>query len=142
VIGFGLCFLYKKKSVPIFFFIYVTSGLWGWFLAKSGRHIGASGLIYGMFFFLAASAIIKWEKRTIAFSLLTTFLFGAIVWGFFPVLFPGKNISWELHTTGAVSGVVAAFYFREEGPQKPPPLEDEEDDSENDENPYWKIPIR
>ena len=141
VIGFGLCFLYKQKSILIFFFIYLTSGLWGWFFARGGYHIGASGVIYGMFFFLVTSAIIKWEKRTIAFSLLITFLFGAIVWGFFPVFFPHRNISWELHTTGAISGIVAAFYFRKTGPQKEIQLEDEDEDDEDEENPYWNVPV-
>ena len=139
VIGFGLCFLYKNKAAPIFLFIYFTSGLWGWFFARRGCHIGASGLIYGMFFFILTSAFIKREKRTIAFSLLITFLYGAIVWGFFPIFFPDRNISWEMHTTGAVSGIVAAFYFRKEGPQKEIIFEDEKEEDE-DENPYWKIP--
>jgi len=136
VIGFGLSFLYQRKAILIFFFIYITSGLWGWFFAISSYHIGASGLVYGMFFFLITSAIIKREKRTIAFSLLITFLFGAIVWGFFPVFFPGKNISWEIHTTGAIAGIVAAFYFKKEGPQKEIPLDDDSDEND-DENPYW-----
>jgi membrane associated rhomboid family serine protease len=138
--GFGLCFFYKRKAIPIFLFIYVLSGFWGWFLARSGYHIGASGLIYGMYFFLVTSAVIKKEKRTIAFSLLMTFLYGTIIWGFFPVFFPGKAISWEIHTTGAVAGIVAAFYFRGEGPQ-PPALPDddtENDDDDDDENAYWK----
>jgi len=140
VIAFGLCFLYKRKALPIFLFIYITSGLWGWFFARGGYHIGASGLVYGMFFFLVTSALVKWEKRTMAFSLLITFLFGAIVWGFFPIFFPDRNISWELHTTGAISGVVAAFYFRQYGPQKEIPLEEDEEDTDDDENPYWSIP--
>jgi len=140
VIGFGLCFLYKRKAVLIFLFIYLTSGLWGWFFARGGYHIGASGLVYGMFFFLVTSALVKWEKRTMAFSLLITFLFGAIVWGFFPIFFPDRNISWELHTTGAISGVVAAFYFRKYGPQKETPLEEDDDNEDDDENPYWSIP--
>ena len=136
VIGFGLSFLYQRKSIFIFLFIYFTSGLWGWFFARGGYHIGASGLVYGMFFFLVTSAIIKREKRTMAFSLLITFLYGAIVWGFFPVFFPDKNISWEMHTTGAIAGVVAAFYFKEAGPQKEIFPDDDADDAE-DENPYW-----
>ncbi len=32
VLGFGLFFLYKRKAIPIFFFIYFASNLWGWFL--------------------------------------------------------------------------------------------------------------
>jgi len=137
VIGFGLCFLYKRRAFPIFLFIYITSGLWGWFLARSGYHIGASGLVYGMFFFLVTSALIKREKRTMAFAMLITFLYGAIVWGFFPVFFPEKNISWEIHTTGAISGIIAAVYFRKDGPQKEILQEEEEEESE--ENPYWEV---
>ena len=139
VIAFGLCFLYKRRAIPIFLFIYIASGLWGWCFARGGYHIGASGLVYGMFFFLITSAIIKREKRTMAFSLLITFLYGAIVWGFFPVFFPGKNISWEIHTTGALSGVVAAFYFRKDGPQKEIPPEEDEQEEGEDENPYWAV---
>jgi len=135
VIGFGFCFLYRRKSIPIFLFIYFTSGLWGWFFARGGFHIGASGLVYGMFFFLVTSAIIKREKRTMAFAMLITFLYGAIVWGFFPVFFPHKNISWEIHTTGTIAGIVAAFYFRKDGPQKEIPQEEEEEENEADA--YW-----
>ena len=141
VIAFGLCILYKRKAISVFFFIYVLSGLWGWFLARGGYHIGASGLIYGMYFFLVMSAFIKRERKTIAFALLITFLYGAIVWGFFPIFFPGKNISWEIHTTGAIAGILAAFYFRKDGPQRINLFEEEqEDDNEDDENAYWKIP--
>lgn len=140
VLGFGLFFLYKRKAIPIFFFIYFASNLWGWFFARGGYHIGASGLIYGMFFFFITSALLKRERSIIAFSLIITFLYGAIVWGFFPEFFPGKNISWEIHTTGALAGVIAAFYFKKEGPQKPEFFSDEEDDENEDENAYWKRP--
>jgi membrane associated rhomboid family serine protease len=145
VIGFGLFYLYKRKAVFIFFFIYFfLSGFWGWFFARGGYHIGASGLIYGMFFFLISSALLKRERRTIAFSLIITFLYGAIIWGFFPDFFPGKNISWEIHTTGALAGIIAAFYFKKDGPQRPDPFAEEEDreedEDDNDENAYWKIP--
>jgi membrane associated rhomboid family serine protease len=132
VLGFGLCFFYRRKALHIFLFIYIFSGLWGWLLARRGCHIGASGLVYGLYFFLTVSAFIKREKRTIAFALLSTFLYGSIVWGFFPELFPGKNISWEIHITGMVAGILSAFYFRKEGPQRPVIPDDEEDDEEDD----------
>ncbi|HOF16674.1 MAG TPA: rhomboid family intramembrane serine protease [Bacteroidales bacterium] len=143
VIGFGLFYLYKRAAISIFFFIYFLSGLWGWFFAREGYHIGASGLIYGMFFFLITSAFLKKERKLIAFSLIIIFLYGAIVWGFFPDFFPGKNISWEIHTTGAVAGAIAAFFFKNEGPKKHDPFADEEDEEEEeneDEDAYWKLP--
>lgn len=139
MLGFGLFFLYKQKAYTIFFFIYFISGFWGWCFARGGYHIGASGIIYGIFFFLLVSAILKREKRTIAFSLIICFLYGTLVWGFFPVFFPNLNISWEIHITGALSGLVAAFYYKNEGPQKPPNPFPDEDDDLSDENPYWEI---
>ncbi len=145
VIGFGLFYLYKKAAISIFFFIYFLSGLWGWFFAREGYHIGASGVIYGMFFFLIVSALLKKERRLIAFSLVITFLYGAIIWGFFPDFFPGKNISWEIHTTGTVAGVIAAFFFKHEGPQRYEPFADEDNaeqdkEEDDDEDAYWKLP--
>lgn len=71
------------------------------------------------------------------FSLVVIFLYGSVVWGFFPQLFPGKNISWEGHVSGAVSGIVLAWIFRDEGPQRKIFFEDEideeEEEGENDE---------
>jgi hypothetical protein len=71
-------------------------------------------------------------------------LSGALIWGYFPDFFPGKNISWEIHTTGALAGIIAAFYFKKDGPQRPDPFAEEEDreedEDDNDENAYWKIP--
>lgn len=48
-------------------------------------------------------------------SLLVIFLYGSIFWGIFPIY---KGVSWEGHLYGALAGLVAAIYFRKEGPPK------------------------
>ena len=68
-----------------------------------------------------------------AFSLLVVFLYGSLVWGVVPDFFPEKNISWESHLLGGVAGIVIAFAFRGQGPQKKVYEwdNDEEDSSES-----------
>ena len=53
-----------------------------------------------------------------AFSLLVVFLYGGLVWGISPQFFPGKSISWESHLLGGLAGIILAFAYRGEGPQR------------------------
>jgi hypothetical protein len=39
-----------------------------------------------------------------------------MVWGIFPLQ---EKVSWEGHLMGLMVGIVFAFYFRKEGPQRP-----------------------
>jgi membrane associated rhomboid family serine protease len=64
--------------------------IYGVGFCTGGYHIGASGLIYGMFFFFITSALLKRERSIIAFSLIITFLYGAIVWVSFRNFSPEK----------------------------------------------------
>ena len=83
-----------------------------------------------MAFFILGTAILKRETKLMAFSMLVIFLYGSIIWGLFPQFFPHKNISWEGHLSGAISGFIAVYIFSGKGPQKPTyswELEDEED---------------
>ena len=66
-----------------------------------------------------------------SFSLVVIFLYGSVVWGFFPQLFPDKNISWEGHLAGAITGIALAWFYRKEGPVKPVYFEEEEEEDES-----------
>ena len=95
----------------------------------AGVHIGASGMVYALAFFLVTISILKMEEHLMAYTLIIIFLYGSIVWGFFPSLFPDKFISWEGHLAGAITGVILAFFYRHEGPQKKEYVwEDEEEE--------------
>ncbi len=117
VMGTAICYYYKKTSWYIHLFFLLFTGVLTWLIGRESYHIGASGIVYAMSFFILVSAIIKKERKLMAFALLVIFLYGGIIWGFFPQFFPEKNISWEGHLAGAISGIIAAFMFREKGPK-------------------------
>jgi len=52
----------------------------------------------------------------------------------------GKDISWEGHLAGAISGVLTALYYRNQGPQRLTFFDDEQDDDDDDELGYWNMP--
>lgn len=132
VLGGSLFYFYKEISVKTFLLIYFISGICVWMGAREAFHIGASGVVYGLASFLFFSGIFRRDGRLLAITMLVTFLYGSMVWGIFPDVYPEENISYESHFWGLVTGMILAFYFRKLGPQKKTyEWEDEEDDDEN-----------
>ncbi len=142
ILGACLFYFYRKIAYKVFFLIYFLTGLWVWFGARDAWHIGASGIVYGLASFLFISGIIRKNPRLMAITFFVAFFYGSMIWGIFPDFFPFKNISWEGHLMGLISGLVLAVFYRKEGPQRKLyswDFEDEEDDENDDEeNAYWK----
>src|SRR5688572_4248747 len=138
VLGAGLFYFYNTLAYRVFLGIYLLSGFWLWLGGRESYHIGASGLVYGLTAFLFFSGVIRRDIKLMALSLLVVFLYGGMVWGIFP-LFIG--ISWEAHLFGAFAGLLFAFVYRKEGPQrKVYQWEDEVEDDIAEENAYWMLP--
>jgi len=133
VLFFSIFYFFYGKANLILFMTYMVTGILTWMIGTQGTHIGASGIVYGLAFFLVTISVIKQEKKLMAFSLVIIFLYGSIVWGFFPQLFPDKHISWEGHLAGAITGFLLAFFYRKEGPVKKVYFEDEIEDEPDDE---------
>jgi len=130
-----LFYFYRSIAPYIFFIIWMGCGILTFLIGKPGWHIGASGVIYGLAFFLFFSGLLRKHIPLIAISLLITFIYGGLVWNMLP-FFAKETTSWEGHLSGAITGALCAFAFRKYGPQKPIPFMDEEDEDndENDEN--------
>jgi membrane associated rhomboid family serine protease len=124
-----LFYFYKNIASYIFFVIWIGCGIITFLIGKEGWHIGASGIIYGLAFFLFFSGIIRRHIPLIAISLLVTFIYGGLVWNMFP-FFAKPSISWEGHLSGAIAGTLCAYAFKSYGPQKPEIVDDDEDASE------------
>jgi membrane associated rhomboid family serine protease len=131
ILGSVLFYVYRGIALKVFIWIYLLSGIWLWFGAREAWHIGSSGLVYGMASFLFVSGVIRNYVPLIALSMFVVFLYGGLIWGLFPLKW-FVEYSWEAHLWGALAGVVVAFVFRKDGPQKPPlPVEDEEESGED-----------
>lgn len=129
-----LFYFYRGIAFSIFFIIWAGCGILTFIIGKPGWHIGASGVVYGLAFFLFFSGILRKHIPLISISLLVTFLYGSLVWNMFPYFSPA-HISWEGHLSGAITGTVCALAFVNYGPQKPDPFADETDEgSESDED--------
>ena len=122
-----LFYFYRRIAGKIFILIWIGAGLLTFIIGKPGWHIGASGLIYGLAFFLFFSGILRKHVPLVALSLLVTFLYGSLVWNMFPQ-FASSTTSWEGHLGGAAAGIAAAILFRHKGPQQPELFIDEEEE--------------
>ena len=102
-------YLYPRSAMRVIPLIWLGSGALAWFIGRSTLHIGASGLIYGLLAFVFVSGILRRDMRSVSVSLLVGFLYGSMVWGVLPVR---PHMSWELHLTGAIFGVLLAVIYR------------------------------
>ncbi len=96
--------------------VYLGGGVAVWSFAHEAYHIGASGLAFGMLFFVFTIGALRWERRTIALSLVVFFLYGGMIWSVLPV---SREVSFESHLSGALLGIVLAFLVRRRGPELP-----------------------
>ena len=116
ILGSLLYYFYNRVAGTVLLWVWLAGASWLWFVGHSGiTHIGASGVVYGLATFLFFMGVIRREYRSMVISLLVIFLYGSIFWGIFPIY---KGVSWEGHLYGAIAGLVAAIYFRKEGPPK------------------------
>jgi len=118
VLGASLLYFYKEIALKSLALIYVLPGLFVWFGGREAFHIGASGVVYGLAGFLFFSGVFRKEARLLAITLLVTFLYGSLIWGIFPGFYPEEKISFESHFWGLIAGIIVAFYFRKQGPQR------------------------
>ena len=104
-----------------------------WVIGRDSWHIGASGVIFSISFFLFFSGLLRKHIPLIAISFMVAFLYGNNVWHLFPW---GKMdpVSWEGHLAGGITGVLLAFVYRKQGPQKPVKEWDDEDDSDDEDD--------
>jgi membrane associated rhomboid family serine protease len=133
ILTFALFYFYRGIALKSFAFLWMVSGLLLWLIGRSSYHIGASGLIYALAFFLFFSGVFRRYIPLIAISAVIVFAYGSLVWGLFPFK-DHPEVSWEGHLSGAAAGIFFSIIFRKYGPQKPVKIWEEEPD---DDNPFW-----
>ncbi len=109
VLGTLLFYFYRLIAYRVFFINWLLAGILLWIGGRDSVHIGASGVVYGLAFFIFFSGVFRHDKRLAAISMIVVLLYGGMVWGMIP---QGGNISWEGHLYGALSGISLSWYYR------------------------------
>jgi membrane associated rhomboid family serine protease len=129
LLSLALFYFYRDIAYRIWILIYFIGGILLWGVGRQAYHIGASGLIYGLAAFLFLSGVIRRVRSLMAISLLVVFWYGGMVWGLLPFDF---EVSFEAHLTGAITGVILAVIYRDQGPEPERSALDDEEDEETE----------
>ena len=106
---FGIIFglLERKKAANIIISIIVIQGSLTWLMARNGNHIGASGLVFGLFGYLLLIGYFQKKLLHFVISLFVAITYGSLIFGILPLK---SGVSWEAHLFGLVAGALNARY--------------------------------
>jgi len=97
----------RANSGQIVFLIALLAGVGLWLFGREARHIGASGLVFGLIAFHIFSGIFERRAMSILLSIVVGLLYaGTLFRGVLPMQ-PG--VSWDGHLIGAGAGAAVAL---------------------------------
>jgi membrane associated rhomboid family serine protease len=108
-LGTVLFFFYERIAGTVFFRAYFWTNILVWLFARQDtNHIGASGVVYGLAFFLIFFGIFRRDLTSILISIGIILMYGGVIYGVFPT---DPEISWESHLAGGLVGTYTAVEF-------------------------------
>ena len=107
-LGSTLFFFYPNIGKAVFFRTYFWTNILVWLFARPANHIGASGVVYGLAFFLIFFGFFRRDFLSLLISVLTLLLYGGVFYGVLPT---DPRVSWESHFAGALVGITSAVTF-------------------------------
>jgi membrane associated rhomboid family serine protease len=108
VLGAIICARGKGEFVIVTTGGILLGGVLTWLFARSACHIGASGLIFCYFGYVASLAWFNRTFGTLCLSVVCILAYGGMIKGILPTL---TAISWEGHLAGLVAGVVLGSFM-------------------------------
>lgn len=79
----------------------VLGGIALWLFGRQALHIGASGVVFGLFGFLVVRGLYERRLSSAAIAILVTVVYGGMIFGVLP---RGDQVSWEAHLFGLLAG--------------------------------------
>jgi len=107
-LGTVLFFFYERIGGRVFLRGYFWTNILVWLFARPALHIGASGLVYSLAFFLIFFGLFRRDIRSILISGIVLLLYGGVFYGVLP---SDPQVSWESHFAGALVGIFTAVTF-------------------------------
>jgi len=106
VLGGILCARAKGTFAGVTIAGIIAGGGLTWLFGREAIHIGASGLVFSYFGYLASLAYFNRNVATLLLSALCIVGYGGIIRGILPT---SQTISWEGHLAGLVAGIATAW---------------------------------
>jgi membrane associated rhomboid family serine protease len=119
VLGGILCARGRNEFVSVTISGIVLGGMLTWLAARTANHIGASGLIFCYFGYIASSAWFNRSVGTLLLSLVCIVGYGGMLRGILPT---SAAVSWEGHLAGLISGVALAWLSAQARKEEPNPI--------------------
>lgn len=116
ILGLILCARGRSEFLAICIGGVVLGGGLTWIFARNASHIGASGLIFCFFGYLASMAYFRRTFGTLLLSAACLLGYGGMLKGILPTSAP---VSWEGHAAGLAAGIVLASIRSKLNPPKP-----------------------
>lgn len=107
-LGTVLFFFYGTIGGHVFFRAYFWTNILVWLFARPANHIGASGVVYALAFFLIFFGFLRRDFISILISTVVLILYGGVFYGILPT---DPRVSWESHFAGALVGIGSAVTF-------------------------------
>ena len=105
-LGTVLYLFYPTIASQVFIQCYLFTNFLVWLFARPFYHIGASGLVYALAFFLISLVLFKRDMKTLFIAILIAIIYGGLVYNVASI---NARISWESHLLGAIAGVGNAY---------------------------------
>jgi membrane associated rhomboid family serine protease len=134
ILGTAVLYGYPRSAKLVIPAVYFGTGICVWLFGRSAWHIGASGLTFGMMFFVFTIGVLRWDTRSIALALVVFLLYGGMIWGIFP---GDPSVSFESHLAGALIGIALAVLLRKRDPAPPRKRYSWEDEEDVGDPPPW-----
>jgi membrane associated rhomboid family serine protease len=109
ILGSIMYVLYKRSAPLVMMMSYILPGMFVWAIGRSALHIGASGMVYGIAFFLFSIGFVRKDFVSLLVSVVVIIFYGGMFFGIFP---GAAEVSWEGHLGGALTGVLCANVFK------------------------------
>ena len=132
----ALIYFYRDISLKVLCYGIILSGIITWVIGRNSFHIGASSLIYVLVSFIFFKGLMTQYYRLMALSLTVVMIYGGLIWYVFPEV--DKQISWEGHLAGLITGFAFAILFKTPDYKKDIQYNWEKPDFNPEEDPFMK----
>jgi membrane associated rhomboid family serine protease len=116
ILGGIICGRSKGEFVIVSLGGILLGGGLTWIFARHASHIGASGLIFCFFGYLASLAYFQRSVGNLVLSAVCILGYGGMLFGILPT---SAAVSWEAHLGGLVAGVALAWMAAKLNPPQP-----------------------